>query len=284
VSNLPTGHIAGGVVICPSLFNEFMKNYRREVALARMLATQGVAVQRFTYYGVGNSDGDPSDMTFESMCADAATAMRRLAETAGVDLPGFVGTRFGALVAATLAGETPGAPIALVEPALRADRYFAEGRRARASAGLMAQAVGDTGGAGSDGAARPGKDDFAAKLEADGSIDMVGYALGWPLFKSSAGRSVADALGTTARRILAVQLGGGPAKPELTQLADSWRAQGSDVSLESTGEREQWWFAEERDELPGEFEEQSHNPDAEDPVLRTVADWVVATVAEGQVA
>ncbi len=46
---------SGLLTVCGSLFAEQHTDYRREVRLARVLASQGIAVARFHYRSVGNS-------------------------------------------------------------------------------------------------------------------------------------------------------------------------------------------------------------------------------------
>jgi alpha/beta superfamily hydrolase len=266
---VPSTPAVGGVVVCPSLFNEFMKNYRREVLLARSLAARGIAVQRFNYRGTGNSDGEPEDITFERLCEDVAVASARLAEVAGVERPALLGTRFGALVAAA-ASSADATPVAFFEPVLAADRFFTEGVRARAATDLLRRRqTGST-----EGTITTTKE-FVAALQATGAVDVVGYTVGRPLHRSATGRTLSGELGERPRPVLLVQLGGdGPVRPDLEKAAAGWRELGFSVDLRQAGTRELWWFSEERDAAPGEIENRPQGLDEGDPVVGLLGTWL----------
>ena len=100
----PDGASNAAVVICSPIQAEQLRNYRREVLLARELARQGLTVQRFHYRGSGNSDGSPADVTFETMLEDARTALRLMQDRADGAIA-LVGTRLGASVAAIVGRE-----------------------------------------------------------------------------------------------------------------------------------------------------------------------------------
>src|SRR4051794_5208246 len=67
VTYLPKAGAEAGVVICPAVFSEYDTTYGLEVGLARALASRGIAVHRFAYRGSGHSDGEPAEMTFDTM-------------------------------------------------------------------------------------------------------------------------------------------------------------------------------------------------------------------------
>ncbi|MDP8959415.1 MAG: alpha/beta hydrolase, partial [Actinomycetota bacterium] len=110
--HLPEGRPRAGIVVCSPLHAEFLRNYRREVLVARALAARGFAVQRFHYRGTGSSDGQASEATYETMRQDALLAAGHVLERSGATRLGFLGTRWGALVAAAGAAGFPGAPLA----------------------------------------------------------------------------------------------------------------------------------------------------------------------------
>ena len=107
--HIPAGEVRGGLVICSPILADFGANYQREVNLARHLAADGVAVQRFHPRGTGHSDGDAADLTLQSLIDDATQAFAHLRDR----LPGrtiaVLGTRFSALVATRVAGARGGA-------------------------------------------------------------------------------------------------------------------------------------------------------------------------------
>src|SRR4030095_10291544 len=128
----PAHGASAGVLICPALHSDFERAYRMDVLLSRALSAHGYAVHRFHYRGHGNSEGVASEVTFETMREDALAAAQRLRRVAKVEPRAFVGTRWGALVAASAASEHDGAPLVLWEPTMQAARYLRAGGRERA--------------------------------------------------------------------------------------------------------------------------------------------------------
>lgn len=129
VAHLPLARARGAVVVCSPILIEQMRNYRREVELARALAARGIATLRFHYRGTGHSDGASEDLTLQTMVEDTRAAASHLAATAGEVPLLAVGTRVGALVAAAAA---PTSPLVLWQPVVRARAYVREIQRARA--------------------------------------------------------------------------------------------------------------------------------------------------------
>lgn len=266
-TNVPTGgDVLGGVVICSSLYNEFLKNYRREVMLARALAMRGIAVQRLHYRGTGHSDGAPTDTTLDTMQHDVRVAAARLAELTGTDHLAFVGTRFGGLVAA---GASSGSvPLALLEPVVDADRFFREGLRTILFAGVVRKRTAP------DGARPTTVDDLVAELTAAGQIDVLGYTIGLRLFDGARGATLLDLMGTGSRPVMLVQLGTGELRPELQRALDGLVELGCGVTTELAGTREAWWFAEEEEEVPGQLENRAHGLDVADPIVESIGTWL----------
>ena len=185
-----------GIIICSPILAELQTSYRREVLLARALAQGGYAVQRFHYLGSGNSDGTPEAETFEGLVGDARRATERLREATQVRRLAFVGTRLGGHVAATVARTYPRSPVAIVSPVLDAESYFREvlrghlfGRvkegssRSRSMAGVRAE------------------------LRARGSLDVLGYPLGWRLYETFVGRPLSGELATLEGHALFIKVG-----------------------------------------------------------------------------
>lgn len=267
--NVPEHDVVGGVVICSSLYNEFLKNYRREVLLARALAARGIAVQRLHYRGTGHSDGAPKDTTFVSMREDALAAAARLRELVGTENVAYVGTRFGSLVAAA-ASVADGAPLALLEPVTEAERFFREGLRTILFSSVVRK------GADASRSAPATVDDLVSDLTTKGEIDVLGYTIGLDLYRSATGITLLSAMGPRPRPVLLVQLGADALRPELERIADALQQHGCAVTTHAAGTREAWWFAEEEEQAPGELENRPHGLDEEDPVVEAIGTWLVA--------
>ncbi len=270
VTHAPEG-AGSGVLICPSLFTEALRNYRREVILARSLASRGIAAQRFHYRGTGNSS-ECDDMTFEGLCADARFAKDLLDQTTSVARFAYLGTRFGGLVAASLAATSPGAPLVLIEPVLEAARFFKEGLRAKIMSGFR--------GAGSAGTVAG----LMQELEAKGVVDLLGDELEWTLCDSTRETTLVSALGSDPRPILIIQLGADePVRPDYERLSTTWRDQGCDVEVARVGDRSAWWFMDERDPV-GVGALRSQGLEAVDDLTAGIVKWLTAhlgNVSEG---
>jgi alpha/beta superfamily hydrolase len=114
--HVPAAGARAGVVVCLPAPLDAAVDDGRAARLGRRLARAGVAVQRFHYRGSPASDGDPTAVTFAALVADARRAAGLLAERTGVERIGLLGARLGALVAARVAHDHRGLPVALWEP------------------------------------------------------------------------------------------------------------------------------------------------------------------------
>jgi len=229
--HLPRGRATAGVVICPALHSDFERTYRRDVLLGRTLCAQGYAVHRFHYRGLGNSEGVPSDATFDTMREDALLAAERLRGLADVQTVGFAGTRWGGLVAASAAADHHGAPVVLWEPPIDTARYFREAGRARA--------VRDA----KEGRQPTSWDSLLEDLQRSGSIDVLGYAIDEALYRGAAGRTLLGLLGSRPRPVLLVQLGRGRSlSADYRAVVDEYRRRGFEIETGLVEGEGAWWF------------------------------------------
>lgn len=232
-THLPLHAPSAGVVVCSPVQAEFLRNYRREVLLARSLAARGIAVQRFHFRGAGNSDGDSSEATFETMCQDALDATQMLIGATGVADIAFVGTRVGGLVAASIARNHPGVPLVLVAPAVDLSAYFREIFRGRLVSELKEVARGRQ------------KSSRAPmeELRQTGMVDILGYPIHRALFDSIVGRSLVEEVGEGPRPILVVQVGKDDrVRRQYAALMTRWRESGFAVDSLGIDLNEPWWF------------------------------------------
>lgn len=228
--HLPEGAARSAVLICSPFQSEFMANYRREVLLARALAARGIAVGRFHYRGTGHSDGDVGDVTFDTMREDAIEATDWLMGCVDIEHLGFLGTRWGALVAASAATEHGSAPLAVWDPATDGRTYFREVFRLRAMNQL------------SKGADATSVDALEEMREA-GYADIGGFAVHQAMFDSASGRTLSGVLGAVPRAVLLVQVDPRTdLKAGYRPIVELWERSGFEVSVHLIEGQEAWWF------------------------------------------
>ena len=229
--HLPAHGASGGVLICPALHSDFERAYRMDVLLSRALNAHGYAVHRFHYRGHGNSEGVASEVTFETMREDALSAAERLRRIAQVEPVAFVGTRWGALVAASAASEIDGSPLVLWEPTMVAARYFREASRARAVRDAQ------------HGRTPVSWQTLLDDLHREGSIDVLGYSIDRALYDSATGRTLPDLLGGSPRPVLLLRMGGERTLSSADiEIVRGWEGKGFDVETYSVDKEEGWWF------------------------------------------
>jgi hypothetical protein len=230
----PLDRPLAGLVVCSPLHAEFLKNYRREVDLARSLAGRGIAVQRFHYRGTGNSEGESEEATFDSMCEDARFAAERLVDKTGVTNVAFLGTRWGALTAAAAARHHDGVPLALWEPVIDPRRNFTQIYRAALIPELK------------DGGAAALEEPPLEQLERNGSVDILGYSIYWSQYEKAVQHSLDGLLGENPRPILIVQISRrDELRGEYGRLQAGLATSGFSVTNRIVTGDETWWFASE---------------------------------------
>jgi alpha/beta superfamily hydrolase len=258
-THLPPRAGRAGVLVCSPLHAEFQTNYRREVLLGRALASRGLAVHRFHYMGAGNSGGSSEGLSFGSMLDDAFAARDQLIGASGVSVMGFLGTRFGALVASTVASSLEGAPLALWAPLLNGERYFTDMFRAKLIYDLKeGTATGRS------------REDLVEELRRAGVLDVLGYSVHLPLYETSLDRTLASSIGDRRRPVLIVQLGRRDAlAPELLDLVTELERRGCVVEGRAIPANEAGWF--------------SNEPTRAAPISKRIvdatADWFVTAFA-----
>lgn len=257
----------GGVVICSPFQSEFLRNYRREVLLARALAQRGFAVQRFHYRGTGNSHGDPNELTFESMRQDAVSASNVLLQAAGVESVSFVGTRWGSFVAAASSRYFDGSPVVLWDPIIDASRYFRELFRMR----LISDVKHGSGKYRSTA-------EVARDLEETGSVDILGLSVVDSFYQSSRSLSLDEEMGEAVRPILLIQMDSRPTlRREYVAANEVWSKRGFAIEVDTILQSEAWWFA------GGDREAATTRGDPKtllaDALIEKTTEWIVKVMA-----
>lgn len=220
-THMPDSRI-GSIMICSSVSAEFMKNYRREVRLARALAKAGFLVTRLHYRGMGNSAGEPSLVSLHSLSEDVRSV-------AG-EATGYVGTRLGGVIAALAA--PPHVPLVLWEPPVNGERWFKEAIRAAVISRAARQKA--------EGENHPTV--FLERLESEGKLDVLGFGLHKGLVDGARSLKLEDVLASRSGPVLIVQIGMGPVRPANQQLIDGLKSDGVDISIVTGGRDVAWWF------------------------------------------
>jgi hypothetical protein len=144
----------------------------------------------------------------------------------------FAGARFGGLVAASVAADHREAPLALIEPAVEAARYFRDAWRATLIRDVQAGTSERARGQG-----------LAEALSQSETIDMLGYSFCRRFYESAKDRTLVGELQDASRRVLVVQLGRETAvRGDIEAARDTLEARGSDVDVECITDSITWWF------------------------------------------
>lgn len=251
VAYLPAGSVQMGVVICCSLLVEQLTNYRHEVLLARALASRGFAVQRFHYRGTGHSEGEEAEISLDTMAADALGAAAWLQSRTGAQQLAFMGTRWGALVAAMVAREHPGGPLVLWDPIVDGGRYFRELIRGRLVREMK------------DPRAAAGAGSWKDELDQKGRIDILGYPLHRSLYDSGRTVRLDRFLAERTAPALLVQLGRRDAvRADYASLQETLAKGGALLDIRSIREEPAWFF-------PG------HVMKSSDRLVRITSEWLL---------
>lgn len=205
----PTGAGAGAaVVICPPSGSDAEVNHHREARLATWLARAGVVAQRFHYRGTGHSAGDPAAVSFASLVDDTRRIVDHLHDRCGIDRVGLLGTRVGALVAARVARDREGAPLALWQPVVDPRRYL----------------------------------DTVTSSEGGAPAPPLGTPLARDLFDPAVVDNLVDLTGVWPRPLLLVQLHRRVGlSPEYRAAVGRWEARGFPVDVAYDPTEDEWW-------------------------------------------
>lgn len=237
----PTDQTKGAVLLCSSILAELLSGYQEEVWLCRLLAEQGFAVRRFHYRGTGHSDGESEDITYEGLVEDARVVADHLRTETGLDRIGVIGTRVGAVVGASIVSGQPGMPLALIQPVLDLEKLFKEMGRAR-----KISLMNEEGRSPEEG---PPEDMFAV-LERERSVDVLGYTLTEPIYRSLKSHKLTDELGPSARPIQLIEVAKRKTiSPEYQRFLDDIAAKGFDTDGKLVPDEIAWWFHDTRRHL-----------------------------------
>lgn len=124
---------AGGVVLCPAVWDEYGPSHRPFRLLAQRLARAGFPVLRFDYRGSGDSFGDEHAASVAQWREDIVMAVQELKDLGQVEQVSLVGLRFGATLAALVAAtDVRVRDLVLWDPVVRGADWLSELRHRHA--------------------------------------------------------------------------------------------------------------------------------------------------------
>ena len=248
-----------GVVMCDPILAQFRAHYRIGTLTARAMAARGLVVQRFHYRGMGNSDGDISDLDLASMTQDAQEAAARLVDQAGPVPVAYLGVNVGAYPAAV--ASRPAKPLILDSPPPNGRQYFRNALRAHSVYKLR-----------HDSSEMLTADALSQELrEPSADVSLLGCRLSLGLYESLAGTSLIEEIGDSPRPTLLLALGqSGVLRPEGERTRAELVERGFPVEVEIREKVDPFWYVE--NSAPED------QPDAAETATR-IADWLERQVA-----
>ncbi|MBI5442444.1 MAG: alpha/beta fold hydrolase [Deltaproteobacteria bacterium] len=162
-----------GFVFCPPFADEAFRTHRELVVFARRLAAEGCPVLRFDYRGCGESTGEFETFSLADWTADVRRAIDLLSERAQVQAVALLGLRFGAGLAASVAGQDPRVvALALWAPIVDGAAYFQFLLQSQ-----MAHELGNFG------KVTTRRADAVKTLQAGGTFDLMAYRVTAALYR-----------------------------------------------------------------------------------------------------
>ncbi len=155
------------MLFCHPFGEEKLWAHRVYVTFARELARRGQAVFRFDYMGNGDSSGEFSSSSVESVLADVHAASEWLKTRTGRSEIGLLGLRFGATIAATVAEDRDDVScLVLWAPIASGAKYLQELFRINLSTQMAVYRQ-----------VRIDREQMAAALAAGATVNVDGYEL-----------------------------------------------------------------------------------------------------------
>lgn len=119
------GSAHSAAVLCYPMGQEYIRSHRAFLRLSERLASRGLHVLRFDYYGCGDSAGDGEEGTLGQWRADVSTAIDEVRSGCAVERVYVIGLRLGASLAAIVASQRDDiCGIVLWEPVISGPAYL----------------------------------------------------------------------------------------------------------------------------------------------------------------
>jgi len=205
-----------GWVFCHPFAEEKLWAQRVYVSFARMLAARGAWVLRFDAMGNGDSEGQFSESSVETMLSDIGCAINMLERSSGKVLQGvgLLGLRFGATLAALAAGRYPNVrKLVLWEPIVDGGKYMQELLRVNLTTQTAIYKE-----------IRHKREDLVRMMREGSTVNVDGYEIAYPCYEQASALKLNEGVIQFAGPCLIVQVGraGQTIRPELKALQEAF--------------------------------------------------------------
>ncbi|MDO8355992.1 MAG: alpha/beta hydrolase [Nitrospirota bacterium] len=205
-----------GWVFCHPFAEEKLWAQRVYVSFARMLAARGAWVLRFDAMGNGDSQGQFSDSSVDTMLSDIGCAIRLLERSSGTALSvGLLGLRFGATLAALAAERCPTVgKLVLWEPIVDGGKYMQELLRVNLTTQTAIYKE-----------IRHNREALVRMMREEGrTVNVDGYEIAYPCYEQASAVKLNEGGKRFAGPCLIVQMGraGQPIRSEVKALQETY--------------------------------------------------------------
>lgn len=226
----PVGTPSGaGWVFCHPFAEEKLWAQRVYVSFARLLAARGAWVMRFDAMGNGDSEGQFSVASVETMLSDINCAIHYLEEMSSIRGGiGLLGLRFGATLAVLAAERSPKiGRLVLWEPIVDGGKYMQEMLRINLTTQSAVYKE-----------IRHNREMLVRMMRDGATVNIDGYELAYPCYDQASAVNLKDGRKRFAGSCLIIQIGkdGQPIHPDLKALQETY----SVADLQSVVEEPFW--------------------------------------------
>ena len=216
VVHQPVGTPSGAAwVFCHPFAEEKLWAQRVYVSFARTLAARGAWVLRFDMLGSGDSEGQFSAASVDTMLSDIDCAIRYLEGVSGISVRiGLLGLRFGATLAALAAERSPKvSKLVLWEPIVDGAQYMQEMLRINLTTQSAVYKE-----------IRHNREALVRMMREGITVNIDGYELAYPCYEQATAVDLKEGRKRFAGPCLIVQIGkdGQPVHPDLKTLQETY--------------------------------------------------------------
>jgi len=226
----PVGTPSGAAwVFCHPFAEEKLWAQRVYVSFARLLAARGAWVMRFDAMGNGDSEGQFSAASVDTMLSDIDCAIRYLEGVSGIDRGiGLLGLRFGASLAALAAERSPNiGKLVLWEPIVDGGKYMQEMLRINLTTQSAVYKE-----------IRHNREALVRMMREGAIVNIDGYELAYPCYEQASAINLKEGRKRFSGPCLIVQVGkeGQPIHQDLKAFQDTYQS----AALHSAVEEPFW--------------------------------------------